>query len=403
MQRNWIEKLADDLSNWILGVKRIPGGIQFDDDSRLELAHQIQKRIQTVSVKTISSYLTQLAHDRLYNEAETPDGTQRTTLKQALEDTLILLENTKLRFTEAFVFISGIATQESCIRVGNFQLYSGNQGPLFDLLEDKGHLLSPTETSHFQQAGCYVVIKDIEGEQQYAFEQIPILVQPLIDVLNLFLATCQSRRLGYKKIEIGEISLDRLSMIMKSNDGRISFSGSIAGGVVPYRLCNESIEEWNQLGFERLLTWFEENRTQSNTVEGRICRSTHWYSKAINAETCEEQFVDLTTALESLLVSDEAKNPREQHGSISQKLATRLAFLLESETDARLKLAREVKKLYGLRSRIVHSGGSISIEQLDRWNIIVYQAILSFIVSDFRNWDEFLDWIERNTYASEKS
>lgn len=133
---------------------------------------------------------------------------------------------------------------------------------------------------------------------------------------------------------------------------------------------------------------------RSGEMAARIQRAITWYGKAVDAETLEEQFVGLAIALESLLVGDEGKGPFSTTGSISQNLGERVAFLLAAEYKDRKAMLSETKRLYGLRSAIVHRGQTVSSADLIKMDGLVKQATLAFIVHDFKSWSEFQKWVE---------
>jgi hypothetical protein len=139
---------------------------------------------------------------------------------------------------------------------------------------------------------------------------------------------------------------------------------------------------------------------RDNDIAKRLQRATTWYSKAVDADTPEEQFVALAIALESLLVGDEGKGLYAATGSINQKLSERTAFLLADDFESRRQQSSETKKLYGLRSAIVHRGESVRQKQLIQMDRLVKQSILAFLKRDFKNWNEFEEWIARQRFGS---
>jgi hypothetical protein len=102
--------------------------------------------------------------------------------------------------------------------------------------------------------------------------------------------------------------------------------------------------------------------------------------------------------LESLLIGNEGKGPYATTGSINQRIGERVAFLLGDDFGSRVHLERTAKELYGLRSAIVHSGESVTQENLTQMDDLVVQVVLAFLKHEFNTWSEFREWIARERY-----
>jgi hypothetical protein len=92
-------------------------------------------------------------------------------------------------------------------------------------------------------------------------------------------------------------------------------------------------------------------RVRRDDVVDSACRR---FSYAADRERVDDALVDLIIAAESLFLGD-AGSAREK-GEMRYRLALRAAFYLESEPDRRRATYDLVRKLYDLRSAIVHGG-----------------------------------------------
>lgn len=81
------------------------------------------------------------------------------------------------------------------------------------------------------------------------------------------------------------------------------------------------------------------------------------YNRSYKPADAFEQIVDLTTSLEALLAD------RNSTESLSLRLATRAALLLQTPQDSASALFHDVRRLYGLRSKLVH-GAELSDKRL---------------------------------------
>ena len=88
------------------------------------------------------------------------------------------------------------------------------------------------------------------------------------------------------------------------------------------------------------------------------------------------------------------------HGSITQNLAERAAFLLGSDFERRDQKFKETKKLYGQRSAIVHRGKKITEDDLYAMDGLVKQVIVAFSAHNFVSWPSFQKWVARKKFGN---
>ncbi|MYB21687.1 MAG: hypothetical protein F4Y29_04045 [Chloroflexi bacterium] len=86
-----------------------------------------------------------------------------------------------------------------------------------------------------------------------------------------------------------------------------------------------------------------------NEVENSLIRAVRWAGRAAESESFEDKFLFSVVALESLLLSG---SDRE----LSFRLSLLVARTLGRDAVSRQKISRDVRRLYGLRSKLVHDG-----------------------------------------------
>jgi hypothetical protein len=86
------------------------------------------------------------------------------------------------------------------------------------------------------------------------------------------------------------------------------------------------------------------------SLQKKILQALQVYGLSRLSQKAEIRVLFLVSSFESLLLTE---NDRDYLG---KKLAEKTAFLLEEEYEKRLKLYKEMKRLYGKRSGLVHSG-----------------------------------------------
>src|SRR5262249_4885071 len=150
-----------------------------------------------------------------------------------------------------------------------------------------------------------------------------------------------------------------------------------------YKIDEETLDLWNKYEVANLAEWF--TITDSKSIQARIKRAITWYSHAVNADTKEIQFVSMTTAIEGLLLDKgESKDNQLNLGSIKQRLADRVAYLLGKDFDERVNFATKIKALYDIRSGLVHGGESANLNNsLYELEDIVGATIIAFAKHNF--------------------
>ena len=134
----------------------------------------------------------------------------------------------------------------------------------------------------------------------------------------------------------------------------------------------------------------KENR---NKVEDVMLRAVYWGGRATAEQTPEESFLFFTVALECLILP--TRDPRE----LGYRLSQRVAQLLGRNTRERRNFMERTKKLYAIRSEIVHSGRyEVNEEQYAEIYNITKSTILKLLASQhvrgFSQPDDFENWLK---------
>lgn len=92
---------------------------------------------------------------------------------------------------------------------------------------------------------------------------------------------------------------------------------------------------------------------EGTSLEHRIMRAVEWIGESLLDGSTAGAFIKSATALEVLLREDQ-EGPITP--SIMAQLAECTAYILAQSSEQGVRTEREIKRLYGLRSKIVHSG-----------------------------------------------
>jgi Apea-like HEPN len=307
----------------------------------------------------------------------------------------------KINDYQVLVPISGVELliETDQLNFGRHALYissSEHLKTIFESIKDKQLKIRLEEA--FQECSCYFAIENVTGDANFANDHALKIAQDFVHLLNFLISSSRDRVMGWHKIGIlGDptVSRDRVIVIYSDRNKQFSFSRL---AIRQHQITPKNIESWKKWGFEDVIGYFTKDLTTLSDTQVKIKRAITWYSKAINADSLDEQFVSLAIALESLLADKESSSLTETWGSISQKLADRVAFLLGGNYQHRSELLAGTKKLYGLRSGIVHSGKSATQEELFQVDDLVNSVIIAFLKHNFSNWDDFKDWEKQQKY-----
>jgi hypothetical protein len=256
------------------------------------------------------------------------------------------------------------------VDLGWSTLYPQGMGPLVQAIAEVGELSSVGSMEQIvrmtQEYRCYVTF-EVDGEGSFVDNETDRLAHGIVDVLNLYAARSVDRRLLYRSVSLmGDIAYaDAGSMLrrtppFRSGLEREAISHTWKSPSTQYhQIGTEDVEKWNEHGLATVMRSVIRANPEPGSAESRIQRAVMWFSRATNAITLEEQFVDLTTALESLLgaVQDSDEKPE---GSISQRIADGVAGLLGGNFDTREATKKKAKHLYGIRSKVVHEGQMVA-------------------------------------------
>ncbi len=152
-------------------------------------------------------------------------------------------------------------------------------------------------------------------------------------------------------------------------------------------------------GFERV--WAFALSASPTEMDRRLLAAIEWMGKGIGETDVQRSIVQFGFALELMLryTSGSGIDP-----SIASQLAETAAFVLGDDLEARLEIVRDVKELYGVRSKIVHgTPSSISTIDLVRIMELSFKLMDRFLVdpelSTIRSQKELAAWGNRMRYS----
>lgn len=173
--------------------------------------------------------------------------------------------------------------------------------------------------------------------------------------------------LNYKGAQIRDI-------FIYSEEGRPVRSGvSLQGAILPFILKDPRFPEPTP----PITKLFELITRSNNDLEKHILRCAEWTGQAISEPNEAAALVKAAIALEVLFRTDEKSVIT---AGIMAQISESCAFLLGTENESPLEIEREVKRLYSVRSSVVHSGkDSVDSKDLEAFISICRRAVVRLL------------------------
>src|SRR5690606_15087535 len=107
-------------------------------------------------------------------------------------------------------------------------------------------------------------------------------------------------------------------------------------------------------------------------METQILRSIAWFGESKIEHDNAARFLKLTLVLECLL-------NLSKYEPVTIALSERIAFILGETLEERLNIVDQVRRLYDIRSQIVHTGSS----EVDEVDLLELEYIVSLLITLF--------------------
>ncbi|AZB71730.1 HEPN domain-containing protein [Synechococcus elongatus] len=352
----------------------LPEGIRWPPDQILEELFKREGYKERFSSKFLGDQISNIFSKFLIEEI--------LDIEKSLEDLIKELDN----YSEERIIlirIEGILLHKICFDLGRVRLSPGDDSLLEEITEitDKVidlTLMSEEEKSYSKyelrqqylermKGACIAVVK-VGAEPIRAIEVAKEEVRRSMDLLRLGIKAIQGindrSRIGiagdHPTARVEALAISELNL-----NNQIDLVGH------PLQVNNQFVDELEKL--ELFLISEALRKEKCTDLEEAIIRSIHWFSVAVCQDEKSNAFLLLVVSLEVLFKPN-------QGSSIASTVAESIAFLLARTKEERLETAKLVRKFYGMRSSVAHSGrSSFSEKDLYQLMIISMEVILETI------------------------
>jgi hypothetical protein len=169
------------------------------------------------------------------------------------------------------------------------------------------------------------------------------------------------------------------------------------------KLISKGLEQSRLELINKLMLKAEHSRSD---MENKLLDGIHWLGESTKPDTNRARFVKIGVALEALIGSEPKKDEMLQVRGITAMLAERAAFIAGKDLDDRLKIDKDIRKYYGMRSEIAH-GVKINIQlcAIDSFGILVRRVALALLEKldemggKLSTVDQLESWVKTQRYT----
>ncbi len=313
--------------------------------------------------------------------------------KKIIDDILILSSNKYKIFYE----ISGINLgSKNSVDFGEFSFYKPTSThDYFNLESNKDNvikrIIEDRDFSNVILVSISVNARDFEKAIELADNKVELLEL----IFNFFISDINHR------YSIGVFNNWRFNPVLRIallENGTLGASGN---GHIVHDLNLDDID-FNSEEFGYNKVWEIFAKAEPNEMQNRIRNAIKWYGKAINDYDLNQTFIQLVFAIETILNYKETNEIITP--SISYKISEALSFIISDNRDDRMNTFSKFKKLYGLRSGIVH-GGKHEIKRNEVLGVMFFakKLIATLLVSDsfskFKTTKQLYEYIEELKFS----
>ncbi len=200
-------------------------------------------------------------------------------------------------------------------------------------------------------------IYHFSAESSKAIEYAEQEHQKVLSLLRYAISSAQMREIeGKDRLREAVLSY-QIALAVASDATDFQIVGSKTGTRHPFEITNNHVSLMRAGGIFEMAETFSGSHGPMNEIESMVERCINWFSLSQEQPDKVTEFLSLVIILEILLTSG------DKSASISTTIAEAAAILLADSEEERQKIRSEMRKIYDLRSKVVH--GTSAPDQVD--------------------------------------
>lgn len=243
--------------------------------------------------------------------------------------------------------------------------------------------------------GKVIGIVEAQGEPVKAQEKAFNHITKVLNVLRFYVRAFHYRSTDVQIRTMPEVVLPPdMGPLIYTRKKLIVYSGGRTSGLFSFTLSNNNLKKMRRLHFAIINDLLIRDPTDLAPFQKELLLAIDWYGTAVNMTDPVLKFLNYAIVLEVLL----SKQERESDRSITDKIAEGAAFVLGLKYENRVEIKGTIKRLYGIRSAIVHAGKAF-VEEKDvrEIELAAFFIILNLLKrrNRFQTKDDLLAWLEK--------
>lgn len=312
-----------------------------------------------------------------------------------------------------FLQVLGVKLKTSCFSFGNFRFLPSDKSTrafLWQLGAEiiqnssdtaeakktfKKHLRREIKRDLFEGVVAWIRVNalDDKAARSNAIEELGLT----LDVLNLFTLVVHPRGMEVRAYLPGQAHYHATTLSIAYQKGvKYNAESGLRGPIDLFSLVhlnNNPVARRSLCKLSRIL-----KQKGPDDFPKRLLASIRFAGRATVNRVREESFLQHAIAMESLLAD------KEGAGEITFKLAARCAHLIGKDKQERSDIFKEIKKLYKVRSKIVHRGSTdLSDIQLSQLQNYVRRVLFEILAKDtfdhILKEEQFLEWFDEKLFS----
>ncbi len=306
-----------------------------------------------------------------------------------------------------YVPLSGIQMEVDYFPIGNVKLIKMTDERFKDLAKKiEVTLTTPERTQEQIQQLVQLWLKDLKesvcaeyrciAEPDRAAERAEEECQRIFDLFRYSIHMMGQDHYRVAVGRRGEVNRFVRSTPIISSDGQhFVISSRTVGPLALFRVALDTIERMERFGVFKVAEILKQEIDERSFGE-TLLRGIRWFSNAQIQVVKENQYLNLTSCLETFLT------PGDPNDKISNTIAEGVAFVLGNGQKERRQLKKKIKDLYDKRSRVSHGGHSaIPTSDLEALRRITGDFLSQMIqrMDEFRTRNDLDEWIEDQKFG----
>jgi hypothetical protein len=280
-----------------------------------------------------------------------------------------------LKEFETFQFLEGLEMEEGRINLPHFTLlhFADLDEHVFKKLADEQKVLYAKIIKSVNNSSIILCTKFKTENYQLANERARVLSEKFEHMMHFIIADLNF----FYSIGTKNIRKFQLSTVISLDPDGIGFSTKTDVFHQNYKVNSATILS-ESYGYNKL--WNLIGNDDLSPINKKIVTAIEWIGKALWERDYTKSFIQMMIAFEVLL-------QHQSHAFISSSIANQIsewgAFIYSDDLEIRLKTYKKIKDLYGLRSKVVHSGyNGINVNELYDALILIKNIIINLVTKE---------------------